>query len=93
MAQAVRWEAPRTDCEMRIRVHLCGTLTVEIDGREVTASLPGRQGRRLFAYLAANHERRVLRTELTDVLWPDAPPAAPEVAASSDAMPSAGVGS
>ena len=68
---------------MRIRVHLCGTLTVELDGHEVTASLPGRQGRRLFAYLVANAQRPVVRTELTDVLWPDAPPAAPEVAVRS----------
>ena len=36
---------------------------------------PGRQGRLLFAYLVAEHERLVPRDELADILWGDAPPA------------------
>jgi DNA-binding SARP family transcriptional activator len=65
---------------MPMRVHLCGNLTVEVDGRDVTAALPGRQGRRLFAYLVANHQRQVRRTELHGVVWPDVPPGSPDIA-------------
>jgi DNA-binding SARP family transcriptional activator len=57
------------------RVSLCGELAVELGGRRLDAALPGRQGRMLFAYLAANRHRSVSRDELAAVLWPDQPPA------------------
>ena len=49
-----------------------------LDGQPVTRSLPGRQGRLVFAYLACNRRRAVTRDELIDVLWPAGPPANPE---------------
>ncbi|MBV9921763.1 MAG: transcriptional regulator, partial [Pseudonocardia sp.] len=59
---------------MRNRVQLCGTFAVELRGRDVTADLPGRQGRALFAYLALAHGHPVPRRALVDALWADAPP-------------------
>lgn len=41
------------------------------DGEELAPSLPGRQGRLLFAYLALNHSRPVRRDELVEALWAD----------------------
>jgi DNA-binding SARP family transcriptional activator len=61
-------------------ISLCGPLVVEIDGRRLEADLPGRQGRLLLAYLAANRHRPVSRAELIDVLWPADAPASPEAA-------------
>ena len=59
-------------------IQLCGRCEVRLDGRTVTRSLPGRQGRLVFAYLACNRSRAVTRDELIDVLWPSGPPANPE---------------
>jgi DNA-binding SARP family transcriptional activator len=64
-------------------VRLCGPLSVRVDDRDVTADLPGRQGRLLLAYLAVNRERACPRGELIDVLWPEEPPAAAEAALSA----------
>jgi pentatricopeptide repeat protein len=55
----------------RTKVQLCGKFFVEIDGERVEERLPGRQGRILFAFLAANRNRTVTRGELLDALWPD----------------------
>jgi DNA-binding SARP family transcriptional activator len=52
------------------RVQLCGRLTAEIDGRRIEQDLPGRQGRLLFVYLAANRLRTASRDELVEALWP-----------------------
>jgi DNA-binding SARP family transcriptional activator len=65
------------------RIHLCGRLTVEIDGRRVEDDLPGRQGRLLFTYLVLNRRRPVRRDELVEALWQDAPPGSPETALSA----------
>lgn len=46
------------------------------------ARFPGRQGRLLFAYLAAEQGRAVPRDELAEALWGDAPPATWEKALS-----------
>lgn len=56
------------------RIQLCGRIVARLDGRRIESALPGRQGRLLFVYLAANRRRAVTRAELVDALWPrDAP--------------------
>jgi DNA-binding SARP family transcriptional activator len=52
------------------RIQLCGRVTVELEGRRVEDELPGRQGRLLFVYLAANRWRAAERNELMEALWP-----------------------
>jgi SARP family transcriptional regulator, regulator of embCAB operon len=52
-------------------VQLCGRFVLEVDGRRAEGDLPGRQGRLLVAYLAANRLRSVTRDEVLDALWPD----------------------
>jgi DNA-binding SARP family transcriptional activator len=60
---------------MGARVHLCGRLQVEWDGKRLEQALPGRQGRLLFTYLTLNRERLVRRDELVEALWSeDGPP-------------------
>ena len=49
----------------------------------MSAQIPGRQGRLLLAYLVLNRERTCPRAELLDVLWPEAPPSAPDTALSA----------
>ena len=65
------------------RIHLCGRLTAEIEGRRIEDELPGRQGRLLFAYLAVNRLRPAPRAELVDALWGDDAPASPDAALSA----------
>lgn len=52
------------------RIQLCGRLAVELDGRELTESLPGGQARTLFTYLTVNRALPVRREELVEALWP-----------------------
>ena len=64
-----------------LRVYLAGKVCVERDDRLVPERrLPGGQGRLVFAYLAAEHERAVHRDELADELWHGEPPRAWEAA-------------
>ena len=65
------------------RIQLCGRLVAEVAGQRVEEALPGRQGRLLFAYLAANRARMVTRPELIDVLWPGGAPDAAETTLAS----------
>jgi DNA-binding SARP family transcriptional activator len=51
------------------RIQLCGPLVVRLEGVRVERSLPGRQGRLLFAYLALGRRRPATRSELTKALW------------------------
>src|SRR5262245_41975421 len=60
------------------RVRLCGQLEVQLDGRSVEHDLPGRQGRLVFAFLAARRGRPAGRDELIDALWPTDPPGDPD---------------
>jgi DNA-binding SARP family transcriptional activator len=46
-------------------------------GRRVEESLPGRQGRLLFAFLALNRDRPVPRSELVEAVWSGARPRDP----------------
>jgi DNA-binding SARP family transcriptional activator len=54
-------------------VQLCGRYAVELEGRRVEQSLPGRQGRLLFAFLVLNRERPVPRSELVEAVWSGLP--------------------
>jgi len=56
---------------LETRIQLCGRLVVLVHDRRLEDQLPGRQGRLLFAYLAAHRIRPVSRHELKDALWPD----------------------
>jgi DNA-binding SARP family transcriptional activator len=69
--------------ERETRIQLCGRLSVVVEGREVVEGLPGRQGRLLFAYLAADRDRAHQRDELIEALWPERAPAAAESALSA----------
>lgn len=64
----------------RIKAQICGYVAVELDGRRVEHELPGRQGRLLFVYLAANRQRRVDRGELVDAVWGARQPAEADAA-------------
>jgi DNA-binding SARP family transcriptional activator len=65
------------------RIQLCGRVVVTLDGSRVEGALPGRQGRLLFAYLAANRWRASSRAELMEAVWPDGLPPAPDSALSA----------
>ncbi|HJZ61406.1 MAG TPA: BTAD domain-containing putative transcriptional regulator [Miltoncostaeaceae bacterium] len=69
--------------EPETRIQLCGRLSAVIEGREVVEGLPGRQGRLLFAYMAADRDRAHARDELIEALWPERAPAAAESALSA----------
>ena len=64
-------------------IRLCGPMEVRAGDRALGGALPGRQGRLLLAYLTVNRDRACPRTELIDVLWPEAPPAAADAALSA----------
>jgi len=65
------------------RIQLCGRVVVELDGERIDGRLPGRQGRVLFVYLAANRLREAGRDELMEALWPGELPAAADSALSA----------
>jgi SARP family transcriptional regulator, regulator of embCAB operon len=58
------------------RIQLCGRIVIELRGRRLEHTLPGRQGRLLFAYLVATRPRPITRDELKDALWGHDVPAA-----------------
>jgi DNA-binding SARP family transcriptional activator len=53
------------------RIQLCGRLVVQLGGRRVEDTLPGANGRLLFAYLVLNRLRQVDRDELLDAVYGD----------------------
>jgi SARP family transcriptional regulator, regulator of embCAB operon len=60
-----------------VRVHICGSLSVQADDLVVGESaLPGRLGRRLWTYLVLHRRRPVGRSELVDALWGEESPEA-----------------
>ena len=62
------------------RIQLCGRLSVEIAGVQLSERLRGRQVPLLLAYLVLNRTRHVGRDELIDALWPDQPPVSEDAA-------------
>jgi DNA-binding SARP family transcriptional activator len=57
------------------RIQLCGRLSVQLGGRDLTQRLPGGQARVLFSYLTINRALPAYRDELIDALWPWRAPA------------------
>jgi DNA-binding SARP family transcriptional activator len=66
---AILLALPLTD-KASTRIQLCGRLAVELDGRDLTARIPGGQARVLFTYLTLNRGRQSRREELVEALWP-----------------------
>src|SRR3954452_24754596 len=64
-------------------IRLCGPTAVEHGDRSLGGELPGRQGRLLFAYLLLNRDRDCGRGAVSDLLWPERPPAAADTALSA----------
>lgn len=67
----------------RTRIQLCGSFTVRVNGQRIETSLPGRQGRFLFAYLVSHRRNPSIRPELIEAIWQDHPPAAADTALSA----------
>ncbi len=65
------------------RIQLCGRLIVILAGVRLEDRFPARQGRLVFAFLAANRIRPVTREQLVEALWPGEQPAAAEAALSA----------
>lgn len=62
-----------------MRAFICGSLRIEFEHVSVDeAALPGRLGRRLWAYMVLNRRRPIGRGELADALWGEAAPPAAE---------------
>ena len=69
---------------MVVRIWLTGSLCFESLGVLVESRrFPGRQGRVAFAYLVGEHDRAVTRGALIELLWPELPPRAYDVALSA----------
>src|ERR1700733_12573114 len=62
------------------RIQLCGRLSVEIDGVQLSGRLRGRQVPLLLAYLVLNRDRHVGRDELIGALWPNDAPVSQDAA-------------
>lgn len=65
---------------MTTRIHLCGTISVEVNGQRLERRLPGRQGALLLAFLILNRRRPLEREVLMEALWPVRRPASAGVA-------------
>ncbi len=60
-----------------LRLQICGSLTIQHAGSTIRESrLPGRQGRRVWAYLVLNRGRALPRDELATAIWGDEAPGA-----------------
>jgi DNA-binding SARP family transcriptional activator len=58
-----------------VRIQICGRLSIEGESRTIDeAELPGRLGRRLWAYLVLNRRRPIGRDEIVVALWGDESP-------------------
>lgn len=67
-----------------LRIYLTGRTTIEAGELLLgPGDFPGQQGRAVFAYLVGERGRPVARSELCDLLWGEAPPAAWEGALSA----------
>jgi pentatricopeptide repeat protein len=60
----------------RVRIQICGRITVEINGERRETRLPGQQGRLLLAYAVLRRHESITRDEVTLAIWGDQPPRA-----------------
>lgn len=68
----VRWNTQSMAASLALRLQLCGPLAIEHGAGVIReARLPGRQGRRLWAYLVLNRGRAAGRDELATAIWGD----------------------
>jgi DNA-binding SARP family transcriptional activator len=67
----------------RLRIRLCGGLTVERGTERLEGRLPSRQARIVFALLADRRGRPTSRETLVEALWGDEPPPSRDVAVRS----------
>ncbi len=51
-------------------MQICGPIAIDDAGERLEGSLPGRQGRLLFAHLVVHRAQPTPRPELIDALWP-----------------------
>ncbi len=58
----------------RVRIQICGRITVEIDGERRETALPGQQGRLLLVYAVLHRHDPLTRDEVAFALWGDQPP-------------------
>jgi DNA-binding SARP family transcriptional activator len=75
--------APTLADNSSTRIQLCGQLAVELDGRDLTAKLPGGQARVLFTYLTVTRALPSSRDRMVDALWPYRQPAGADTALSA----------
>src|SRR5581483_1428897 len=70
--------------DMSLRLYVTGRLDIEQDGVLLdTRGIPGRQGRRMLAYLLCERGRLVPRDELAEAIWGEEPPRAWDAALSA----------
>jgi DNA-binding SARP family transcriptional activator len=60
--------------ERSLRIQLCGRLVAERDGVRLEPQIPGRNGRRLFAFLVISRLGLVTRGEAARAVWGEHPP-------------------
>src|ERR1700752_1915143 len=66
---------PQTERALEMtRIQLCGRVSVEIDGVQLSERLRGKQVPLLVAYLVLNRARHAGRSGLIGALWPDQSP-------------------
>ena len=75
--------APTLGDNLTTRIQLCGTLAVELEGRELTPRLPTGQARVLFTYLIVTRALPSSRDRLIEALWPNRRPAGADTALSA----------
>ncbi len=61
-------------------VQLLGSLSVQLNGVDVTSAIGGRVGQLAFAYLVLHRDRGVRRDELAAAIWEENAPADPDAA-------------
>jgi SARP family transcriptional regulator, regulator of embCAB operon len=58
----------------RVRIQVCGRVTVEVAGVRTETAVPGRQGRLLLAYAVLHRHAPLPRDEVCFAIWGDEPP-------------------